>query len=236
MNQIEEKPRDLKDLITALCKAQAEYPDIPKTREGQEGNRKFKYADLSDIHKAIKPVNLKHGLAISHSSIDGILVSTLYHTSGQSISTAIPIPKSERLKEVGSSLTYIRRYSIQNLLDISTDQDLDSTDTKGNDNKGKNQNVNTKAPALTNKTMGSPPVVKSDDKAGAPLFDKPGDVITHLGGTASGLTVKAVWNAFPVQTGKKAKEFLDRLKMNDHLQSWEQALLDYGHEIGMIHD
>jgi hypothetical protein len=124
-----ENQTDLKDLLAALCKAQAEYPDIPKTRTGQEGNRKFKYADLNDIHKATRQINAKHGLTTPHETTDTHLITRLFHAaSGQSLSTALPIKLTENPKHTGATLTYLKRYNIQSLLDISTEEDLDSID------------------------------------------------------------------------------------------------------------
>ncbi len=125
-----ENQTDLKELLTALCKAQAEYPDIPKTRTGREGNREFKYADLNDIHKAIKPINVKHGLSISHKTTDTHIITSLYHNSGQCLLTSLPLKLTETPKHNGATLTYLKRYNIQSLLDISTEEDLDSIDTQ----------------------------------------------------------------------------------------------------------
>ncbi len=120
---------DLKELLAALCKAQAEYPDIPKTRTGQEGNRKFKYADLNDIHKATRQINAKYGLSTPHETTDTHLITTLYHAgSGQRLKTQLPIKLTENPKHTGATLTYLKRYNIQSLLDISTEEDLDSID------------------------------------------------------------------------------------------------------------
>jgi len=139
---------DLKDLLAALCKAQAEYPDIPKTRTGQEGNRKFKYADLNDIHKATRQINAKYGLTTPHETTDTHLITKLFHAgSGQFLSTSLPIKLTENPKHTGATLTYLKRYNIQSLLDISTEEDLDSIDlSRGSQNQNESYKPPVKPP------------------------------------------------------------------------------------------
>ncbi len=148
---------DLKELLVALCKAQSEYPDIAKTRIGQEGHRKFKYADLNDIHKATRKINAKHGLTTPHETTDTHLITRLYHSlSGAHIRTQIPLKYGDNPKATGALLTYLKRYNIQSLLDISTEEDLDSIDSQ--DNKPKTPTPDRpKQHRLTNETFKSGP-------------------------------------------------------------------------------
>ncbi|HNG96930.1 MAG TPA: ERF family protein [Candidatus Absconditabacterales bacterium] len=90
---------------------------------------KSKYADLPSILEGIKEPLKKSGLSLFHkaeNSEDGYyLISTLTETeSGESISSAFPLFGSKP-QEVGSSLTYARRYNTLALLDIPTDEDDD---------------------------------------------------------------------------------------------------------------
>lgn len=122
------------ELFSALAKAQAEYPAIPKTKEVKfQSNRgliQYKYADLADINKAIAPINAKHGLAITQIvdvEENNVLVQTIIlHSSGQQLETGVlSAPYSGDVKSMGALITYLRRYSLSSALNIVTDDDVD---------------------------------------------------------------------------------------------------------------
>jgi hypothetical protein len=48
------------------------------------------------------------------------------HTSGQWIASEHPLPLSGRPQEIGSALTYARRYSLSALIGIAADEDDDA--------------------------------------------------------------------------------------------------------------
>jgi hypothetical protein len=54
-----------------------------------------------------------------------VLRSTLAHSSGQWIATEYPLPATQRPHEMGSALTYARRYSLAALICNSADEDDD---------------------------------------------------------------------------------------------------------------
>jgi len=89
---------------------------------------KSKYADLPSILAEIKPVMTTHGLALFHvakfdESGRSYLESTLVDSeSGESAISVFPI-FGTKPQEIGSSMTYARRYNLQALLDLSTDDD-----------------------------------------------------------------------------------------------------------------
>ena len=88
---------------------------------------KSKYADLPSLLEAIKPALTATGLSISHQAVyewDILVMRTTLadSESGESIDSVFPLFGS-KAQEVGSSMTYARRYNIQSLLDLSTDDD-----------------------------------------------------------------------------------------------------------------
>jgi len=89
---------------------------------------KSKYADLPSILAEIKPVMTTHRLALFHvakfdESGRSYLESTLVDSeSGESAVSVFPI-FGTKPQEIGSSMTYARRYNLQALLDLSTDDD-----------------------------------------------------------------------------------------------------------------
>ena len=119
-------------LATALAKASADFPDIKKdakvsipTKAG--GQFEFKYATLGAIYKAVRPALSENGLSIVH-LVDGpALVTVLQHSSGESISSTIPIGEPREWKEYGSALTYAKRYAVSGLLGVAADDDTDAS-------------------------------------------------------------------------------------------------------------
>lgn len=110
----------------ALAELQYEIGTIPKNQEVNVGKFKFKYADLAAIREAIREPLHKWGFSISQVMEDGILTTILYHKSGESIKSSVKIPPAPDLKALGGSLTYLRRYSIASILNLVSDDDLDS--------------------------------------------------------------------------------------------------------------
>lgn len=91
---------------------------------------KSKYADFTAVREATLPSLKKHNLGISQPTaiIDGefCLVSKVVHKSGVIVETSTyPLPKNSKPQEIGSAITYARRYSWGALCGISTDQDDD---------------------------------------------------------------------------------------------------------------
>jgi len=126
----------LGSIAQALAAMQAEMPVVPKgqkatvpTKSG--GNYSYTYASLHDVTKVMYPLLAKHGLAFTCApqvrpdgtgTIDGILI----HDSGESISASMPL-FGRTAQEIGSSLTYARRYLLGCLTGVVTDDDEDGT-------------------------------------------------------------------------------------------------------------
>lgn len=122
----------MKALALALSKAQSEFPDIPKNCTVNYGNTKFKYADLSTIISATRPALAKHELSYVQLVELGNLKTILMHSSGESIEANCPIPSNlNKMQDLGSALTYARRYSLQSILGVSADDDIDGQDENG---------------------------------------------------------------------------------------------------------
>ena len=116
-------------IFDALVAFQSEMPTVTRETEGQAGQRKYKYADLTAIVKEATPLLTKNGLAFvcqPRRTDDGTYetVGVLVHTSGGTIEGSLPI-FGRTPQEIGSSLTYNRRYLLGNLTGIVTDEDDD---------------------------------------------------------------------------------------------------------------
>jgi hypothetical protein len=107
-------------LAEALTALQARMPRVAKTVPGQVGNQKYLYADLADVSAALYPIMASLGLSFTARptllSIGGearfALHYSLMHVSGAELSGEYPLPTSGTPQQVGSAITYARRYTL----------------------------------------------------------------------------------------------------------------------------
>jgi hypothetical protein len=114
-------------LAEALAKAQATIKNA--TINKINPHFKSKYADLAAVFDAIRKPLSDNGLAVTQTTEirEGAmaLVTTLAHSSGQWIKSDYPLPVTGRPQEIGSALTYARRYSLSAIAGIAADEDDD---------------------------------------------------------------------------------------------------------------
>ncbi len=128
-------------LAAALALAQGEIPPPAKKRKVDfidlKGRRvHYMYADLADVIDCVRTALSKNGLAVTHRlELDSKgygMITELMHSSGESISTWYPLPNPQkaeiRAQEMGSALTYARRYTLSALLGIASEEDDDGAD------------------------------------------------------------------------------------------------------------
>lgn len=115
-----------KELVAALLAARKSFPTIQKTKTGQSGNRHFKYAPLDDVFDAVMPALFANGLLLTQSTDGDVLVTRLDHISGEWRESRMPInAQHANMQSYGIELTYRRRYAIQPMLGIITEEDTD---------------------------------------------------------------------------------------------------------------
>lgn len=124
-------------IAAALVAFMQDKPRVAKTqtanipgRDGRQGYS-YKYADLADVDDAATPVLARHGLAfiaVPRRTEQGSyeLVGTLVHTSGETMEGPLPL-HGRTAQELGSSLTYMRRYLLGAMTGIVTDEDDDGS-------------------------------------------------------------------------------------------------------------
>jgi hypothetical protein len=119
----------IEKLAAALVAAQKELSNPPKTRTAKGQKWSYKYADLADVTDVVRPVLSKHGLAMMHlmtpSGADYVLIARLLHESGQYMDSTYPVPKGLAAQDLGSWLTYMRRYSTCNMAFVAGETDED---------------------------------------------------------------------------------------------------------------
>lgn len=114
---------ELDKLGAALCKAQAAIKHPKKNKENTHyGND---YADLTNVLDAVLPAFHANGLTITQWLNDSCLTTFLLHSSGQFISTEGNIPTHTNAQQLGSALTYLRRYTVQALGGVAAEVDDD---------------------------------------------------------------------------------------------------------------
>jgi hypothetical protein len=128
---------EIKDLITALCKARPDFPPILKSKT----NPQFRsaYADINDIRVAVIPTLCRHGVWIQQGTqmVEGVvmLVTTLLHApTGQFLRSYIPLMADmNKPQSTGSAQTYFSRYQLCGMLSLAVDEDYDGEEPhKGN--------------------------------------------------------------------------------------------------------
>jgi hypothetical protein len=115
----------MQKVYTALAVFREKISSVKKEKQANPSHGK--YADLPSILEAIKEPLHEAGLALYH-RVDGkedtlTMFTTLAHAeSGEYIESIFPI-FGAKPQEIGSSMSYARRYSILALLDIPTEDD-----------------------------------------------------------------------------------------------------------------
>jgi hypothetical protein len=122
-----------KNILKALVKVQSELQNLTKDTKAF----KYKYVKLDKLVDAIKEPLNKNDIFFTQMPLgEGNEVgirTTLYHTSGEWISTQILSPIAElsgqnMYQSQGSAITYLRRYSLASMLGLC---DVDDTDAQG---------------------------------------------------------------------------------------------------------
>lgn len=117
----------------ALSRAQGTFKKISKNRVAKVrmkagGEYTYNYADLSDVIESIRESLHANELAFTQDvSSDGRrLVTQLWHKSGQFLIGSVPlIGGGHTPQELGSALTYARRYGLCTLLGLVAEEDDD---------------------------------------------------------------------------------------------------------------
>lgn len=112
---------------------------------------KFNYADLGACVAAAAPELTKQGLAVIQTLRGFNLVTTLAHTSGEYINSLMPLNQavmtSTKYQDIGSMITYMKRYSYCAILGIVADEDDDANTACGNEYEYQLKSQKTQQPA-----------------------------------------------------------------------------------------
>lgn len=121
-------PDERKALHKALAQAQGEFPPIHKAQTADAGSYTYSYVDLGTIIAATRPVLAKHGLAViqrlENTGNTPSIRTEILHQDGASLASSFPIGQlPANPQQLGSLLTYLRRYTYQAMLGIAAEDD-----------------------------------------------------------------------------------------------------------------
>ena len=120
------KSESITELAKALCKAQAAMGGAKKGADNPFF--KSKYADLSAVIQAIKEPFADNGLSyVQFPIVDGGRIgieTTLMHDSGEWMTNSFTVQlDKQNAQGAGSAITYCRRYGLQSIAGIPSEDD-----------------------------------------------------------------------------------------------------------------
>lgn len=133
-----EKNQARKAFDQAIAAAKAEIPVIQKNAKGHNDKR---YANFAAIASVVDPIISKHGLSYRFRTQqdDRIHVTCiLSHEAGHSEETTLSGPSDtsgskNAIQAIGSTLQYLQRYSLNQMLGLATGEDDDGRKAGGDE-------------------------------------------------------------------------------------------------------
>jgi len=120
------KSESIKELATALCKAQGEMKFAVK--DAANPFFKSRYADLASVIEAVKIPFANNGISFVQGTDfedTAVIIETmLMHSSGEWLSSRLKMqPVKNDPQSVGSAITYGKRYGLQAIAGVPSDDD-----------------------------------------------------------------------------------------------------------------
>jgi hypothetical protein len=120
------KSESIKELATALCKAQGEMKFAVK--DAANPFFKSRYADLASVIEAVKLPFANNGISFVQGTDfedTAVIIETmLMHSSGEWLSSRLKMqPVKNDPQSVGSAITYGKRYGLQAIAGVPSDDD-----------------------------------------------------------------------------------------------------------------
>ncbi len=120
------RSESVQTIAPAFLKAQAKMRAAPK--DADNPHFRSKYSDFASVVEAVKSPLNENGIAFLQPvrlTAEGVEVETvLLHTSGEFFSDTLTIPLGKRdAQSVGSAISYGKRYGLQSLCGLPSDDD-----------------------------------------------------------------------------------------------------------------
>lgn len=135
-----EKNQARKSFDNAMAAAKADMPIIFKNREvdftSQRGRTNYQYEDLAGIAREVEPVLAKNGLSYRYrtsNNASSVTVTCVVshrdgHSEENSLSAGFDISGNKNsIQAIGSTVTYLQRYTLKAALGLSASTDNDAT-------------------------------------------------------------------------------------------------------------
>jgi hypothetical protein len=124
-----------KSFDEAVSAAKTEIPTIVRNAKGHNDKR---YADFAAIAKVVDPILGKHGLSYRFRTTQADRISVtcvLSHKAGHSEETTLAGPadtsgSKNAIQAIGSTLTYLQRYSLVQMLGLAASNDDDGKEAE----------------------------------------------------------------------------------------------------------
>jgi len=123
------------ELIKALTEFKKTLEPVQKDKKGQifKTGPSVSWSSLENIQEVVTPILAQNGLVVTHQIEEAgtSLKTSIWHVSGESISSSYPLVTNLDQKQYGSQLTYAKRYQVLCLLDLPTTDKASSTTEVG---------------------------------------------------------------------------------------------------------
>jgi len=134
-------PNFEKDLVNLLNDLQNPIKDSEITYLSRKASKPFMYASLSSVLQTVKEILPKYNFALSQATVQNenktIIQTRLIHASGKWYTDGgVPLiaRNTSDPHQLGSSITYAKRYGLLSLLGLDGDDDNDASDMNNVDN------------------------------------------------------------------------------------------------------
>jgi hypothetical protein len=117
-------PSPTQQLVAALTAFQSLAYSAPK--DSKNPHFRSTYASLASVLAAIQPATqfgLSHTVTFGSTEQGTLLVTTLHHIGGASISSELLVPMGADWQKNGSAMTYARRYALMALYGLAPEDD-----------------------------------------------------------------------------------------------------------------
>jgi len=125
-------------IALALAEAQAEWKQPARNQTGQVGPRRYRYADLASVIQLHSKHLAPRGVALTQDAQVcpqpepavgwNVVVTTALKSADDSMETSLTMPvpmENPTPQQIGSALTYGRRYGLMSLLGVAAEDDDD---------------------------------------------------------------------------------------------------------------
>lgn len=110
------------DVMMKLWHAKKEIGKVYKNANNPHFKRS--YADLNAILETVEPILIAHGLLLMQPIQDGAVVTRIFDPETSTcVESTMQLPEGQNPQQIGSCVSYYRRYSLTSLLCLQTTDD-----------------------------------------------------------------------------------------------------------------